>query len=268
MTRTMAEEASGDREIPKAELSAQLRDLGVEPGGVLLVHASFRAVRPIEGGPLGLIEALHAALGPRGTLVMPSMTEDDDRVFDPATTSARGMGIVADSFWRVPGVRRSNHFASFAASGPRAAEITADHPPVQPHGPESPVDRVRALDGQILLLGVGHDANTTVHLAECLAGVPYRRRHHYTVLRDGRPQRIDYDEIDHCCQRFALADDWLRERRLQRDGQVGYAAARLVRARDVVSVVVEALTADPLIFLHARAEGCAECDEARDSVPA
>jgi aminoglycoside N3'-acetyltransferase len=46
----MAEEAPGDREIPKAELIAQLRDLGVEPGGVLLVHASFRAVRPIEGG--------------------------------------------------------------------------------------------------------------------------------------------------------------------------------------------------------------------------
>ncbi|HET6222001.1 MAG TPA: AAC(3) family N-acetyltransferase, partial [Dongiaceae bacterium] len=166
----MAEEAPGDREIPKTHLIAQLRELGVEPGGVLLVHASFRAVRPIEGGPLGLIEALHAALGPRGTLVMPSMTDDDDRVFDPATTSARGMGIVADSFWRVPGVRRSNHFASFAASGPRAAGITADHPPVQPHGPESPVDRVRALDGQILVLGVGHDANTTVHLAECLAG--------------------------------------------------------------------------------------------------
>src|SRR4030095_3288836 len=121
----------------------------------------------IEGGPLGLIEALHAALGPRGTLVMPSMTDDDDRVFDPATTPAHSMGIVADSFWRLPGWRRSNLFASFAASGPHAVRITADHPPVQPHGPESPVDRVRALDGQILLLGVGHDANTTVHLAEC-----------------------------------------------------------------------------------------------------
>jgi aminoglycoside 3-N-acetyltransferase len=264
----MAGEVAGGRETTKAEVITQLRALGVESDGVLLVHTSFRAARPVEGGPLGLIEALRAALGPRGTLVMPSMTDEDDRVFDPATTPARGMGIVADSFWRLPGVRRSNHFASFAAAGRHAARITADHPPVQPHGPESPVDRVRALDGQILLLGVGHDANTTVHLAECLAGVPYRLRHHYTALRDGRPQRIDYGEIDHCCQRFALADDWLRQRRLQRDGQVGHAAARLVRARDVVSVVMEELTADPLTFLHARAEGCAECDEARDSVPA
>jgi aminoglycoside N3'-acetyltransferase len=199
----MVGEAAGGREITKAEMVIQLRELGVESGSVLLVHTSFRAVQPVEGGPLGLIEALQAILGARGTLVMPSMTDEDDRVFDRATTPARGMGIVADSFWRLAGVRRSNHFASFAAAGPHAAQITADHPPVQPHGPESPVDRVRALDGQILLLGVGHDANTTVHLAECLAGVPYRRRHHYTVLRDSRPQRIDYDEIDHCCQRFA-----------------------------------------------------------------
>jgi aminoglycoside N3'-acetyltransferase len=266
----MAGEAPDGRAISKAELINQLRTLGVEPGGVLLVHSAFRAVRPVEGGPLGLIEALQAALGPRGTLVMPAMTDDDDHVFDPATAPARGMGIVADSFWRSPGVRRSNHFAAFAAAGPRAAEITADHPspPAQPHGPESPVDRVRALDGQILLLGIGHVANTTIHLAECLAGVPYRLRHHYTAVRDGRPQRIDYDEIDHCCQRFALADDWLRARGLQRQGPVGHGVARLVRARDLVSVVVDRLMAEPLTFLHDPAEGCAECDAARVSMSA
>src|SRR5262245_56339680 len=246
----MAGGAADGRAISNAELIRQLHALGVEPGGVLLVHSAFRAVRPVEGGPLGLIEALQAALRPRGTLVMPAMTDDDDHVFDPATAPAQGMGIVADSFWRLPGVRRSNHFASFAASGPRAAEITADHPPppAQPHGPESPVDRVRALDGQILLLGIGHDANTTIHLAECLAGARYRLQHHYTELRNGLPQRIDYDEIDHCCQRFALADGWLRVRGLQHKGPVGHATARLLCARDLVSVVVDRLTAAPMTF--------------------
>ncbi|HET6519737.1 MAG TPA: AAC(3) family N-acetyltransferase [Geminicoccaceae bacterium] len=260
--------AGGVRELSRDELTAQLRELGVEPGGVLLVHASFRAVRPVEGGPRGLIEALRAALGPRGTLVMPSMTEDDDRAFDPATTPARSMGIVADTFWRLPGVLRSNHFASFAASGPQAARITADHPLAPPHGPESPVGRVLGLDGRILLLGVGHDANTTIHLAEHGAGVPYRVRRHCTVLRDGRPHRVEYQEIDHCCQRFALADRWLGERGRQHDGPVGHAPARLARARDVVNVVVDHLAADPLAFLHPRGGGCAECDEAWQGVRA
>src|SRR5262249_52301302 len=86
----------------------QLRALGGREGGVLLVHTSFRAVRPIEGGPLGLIAALRTAVGPSGTLVMPSMT-DGESVFDPKTTPTQAMGITAELFWRQPGVVRSTH---------------------------------------------------------------------------------------------------------------------------------------------------------------
>ena len=64
------------REISISETLAQLRALGVEAGDVLLVHASFRAAGPIEGGPSGLIEALGRSIDPGGTLVMPSWTGD------------------------------------------------------------------------------------------------------------------------------------------------------------------------------------------------
>jgi aminoglycoside 3-N-acetyltransferase len=111
----------------------------------------------------------------------------------------------------------------------------------------------------VLLLGVNHDADTTIHVAELLAGVPYRQPNQCTVLENGRPRRIEYGENDHCCLRFAFADDWLRERRLQREGLVGHAHARLVRARDVVTVVREHLAENPFVFLHPRGE-CAECD--------
>ncbi|MGH8546846.1 MAG: AAC(3) family N-acetyltransferase, partial [Gammaproteobacteria bacterium] len=110
------------------ELMAQLVGLGVKPGGVLLVHTSFSKVAPVEGGPHGLIAALRSVVGPEGTLVMPSMTDDDDHPFDPETTACKGMGVVADSFWRLPGVLRSNSPHAFAAVGPRAAQITAEHP--------------------------------------------------------------------------------------------------------------------------------------------
>ena len=65
-------------------LVGQLENLGVEEGGVLLVHTSFRAIRPVEGGPGGLIEALFERLGPQGTLVMPSWPEDANEPYDPA----------------------------------------------------------------------------------------------------------------------------------------------------------------------------------------
>ena len=254
-------------EISRAEIADQLLALGVKPGGVLLVHTSFRAVRPVEGGPLGLIAALRAALGPGGTLVMLSSSGDDDAPFDPAATPADpSLGAVADAFWRMPGVVRSGHFSAFSAIGPDAAAITADRLPVPPHIPESPVGRVHDLDGQVLLLGVGHDANTTLHLAELLASVPYRVPKYFTLLQDGRPVRIDYGENDHCCECFALADDWLRARGLQAEARVGHAHARLARARDVVSVARQNLARDPLLFLHPASAGCEQCDAARASV--
>lgn len=255
------------RELGRDVVAGQLRALGVREGGVLLVHTSFRAVRPVAGGPRGLIEALRDALGPAGTLVMPSWTEDDETPFDPASTrAAADLGIVADTFWRMPGVARSSHPFAFAAAGPRAAEITSGPLPLPPHIPESPVGRVHDMDGQVLLLGVNHDADTTLHLAELLAPVPYRLPKSITVLRDGRPTRLDYGENDHCCERFTMADAWLRERGLQAEGRVGHADARLVRARDVVAVALEHLSDDPLVFLHPPGAGCEECDDARQSV--
>ena len=105
-----------------------------------------------------------------------------------------------------------------------------------------------------------------LHLAELRAGVPYTVPKHCTVLRDGRPTRIDYEENDHCCERFSLADAWLRERGMQSEGRIGPAYARLARARDIVQVAVEQLERDPDVFLHPPSAGCAECDDARRSL--
>lgn len=258
-----------DTKLSQAEVSSQLRILGVRRGGVLLVHTSFRAVRPIAGGPAGLIAALRDALGPQGTLVMPSWSGDADEPFDPRTSaSADDLGIVAQTFWRLPGVRRSDHCQAFAAVGPQAATVTADPLPLPPHIPASPVGRVHDLNGQVLLLGVGHDANTTLHLAELLASVPYRTESWCTVLENGRPVQIRYGENDHCCARFALADEWLRGAGRQSEGQVGHAHARLADSRDIVALAIERLVADPLLFLHPLESGCSECAEARQSVSA
>jgi aminoglycoside N3'-acetyltransferase len=54
----MFTDESSKQELTIVEVSSQIRTLGVPSGGILLVHTSFRAVRPIKGGPLGLIERL------------------------------------------------------------------------------------------------------------------------------------------------------------------------------------------------------------------
>lgn len=252
-------------DINQSTLVDQLISLGVQPGGVLQVHTAFSKVRPVEGGPAGLIAALRAAMGPWGTLVMPSMFWEDDQLFDVASSPCPEMGVVADTFWRMPGVLRSDSPHAFAAAGPLAAKITAVHPPDVPHGTDSPVGRVHALDGQVLLLGVEHSADTMIHLGETLAGVRYRVPKHLMIRKDGAVVRLDYAESDHCCENFVRVDGWLDEQGLQRKGLVGHATARLARARDIVAVVVEHLRADETAFLHPLGVDEA-CDAARRSI--
>jgi aminoglycoside 3-N-acetyltransferase len=126
---------------------------------------------------------------------------------------------------------------------------------------------VHELGGQVLLLGVTHGENTTLHLAEAIAAVPYSVSHPCVVEVGGVASTVMIAETDHCCARFRLADDWLRARGLQREGTIGNADARLCDARDVVAVAVLHLESDPLVFLCPGGAGCDQCDAARASVP-
>jgi aminoglycoside 3-N-acetyltransferase len=254
--------------IEPGELAAQLRALGVRAGGTLVVHASFRAVGPVAGGPAGLIGALRDALGSGGTLVMPTMTGSrKGEPYDPRTTPTSDMGVVAETFWRMPGVARSDHpTSSFAATG-RWADLVVAPQPLEPvHGPDSPIGRVHALAGSVLLLGVGHNVNTTIHLAECLADVPYALTKWCTLIEDGRPVRRSFREQDHCTQRFALVEPPLRERGAQRESTVGRAGARLVASCAVVDAALDLLRASPTALLHPPGSGCEECEAAWGSI--
>jgi aminoglycoside N3'-acetyltransferase len=250
--------------VTRDELTRDLRALGVREGGVLLVHMSYRSVRPVDGGPGGVIDALRAAVGPAGTIVMPSWGEDDDMPYDPLSTPVSAdLGVTAEALRHVAGVRRTNHPFAFAAIGPHAERITRDPLPRPPHGPASPVGRVQELDGQVLLLGCGHDSNTTIHLGEVLGGAPYGVPKYCTVWEDGRAVRVDYEETDCCCTRFALMDEWLRARGAQSEGRIGHAHARLALSRDILVAAREAVERDSLVFLHDPEFGCDECNLAR-----
>jgi len=248
------------------QLLTQLRGLGVRRGGVLLVHTSFSRVGPVEGGPVGLIDALQEAVGPEGTLVMPTLSDGAD-VYDAATTPVFEMGICAELFRQQPGVLRSDHpGASFAARGPAAKRVCATQPLVPPHGIDSPVGRVYELGGQVLLLGVTHSASTMIHLAENLAPVPYSISHPCVVHVDGRPETQLIPEADHCCRGFERVATWLEPEGLEQRGEVGAGTATLADAQDIVRICLERLRAEPLLFLCAVGQPCVECEAARASV--
>ena len=93
-----------------------------------------------------------------------------------------------------------------------------------------------------------------------------RRQKDFTVSGAAGPERVDYDVTDCCCQPYSLADQWLNETGLRSAGHVGHARSRLMRAKDVIAAAVANLRRDPVIFLHPRGSGCAECEDAWRSI--
>jgi aminoglycoside 3-N-acetyltransferase len=173
----------------RASLAADLDRLGLKAGETVIVHSSLSALGWIAGGPVAVIQALLDILGPRGTLVMPAHSANltdpanwrappvpADWVdvirasmppYDPRLTPTGNMGQIAELFRTWPGVERSAHpNCSFAALGPQALRILSDHALDSPLGERSPLARLYDLDAKVLLLGVGFDRCTILHLAE------------------------------------------------------------------------------------------------------
>ncbi|MCT2548444.1 MULTISPECIES: aminoglycoside N(3)-acetyltransferase [Streptomyces] len=246
----------------RSRLAGQLTELGVERNGVLLVHASMSAVGPVSGGVRAMAGALRDALG-YGTLVVPAFTPENsdtsphylnrvrglgDRAreavrasmppFDPATSPAPSMGRLAEAVRLSEGAVRSGHpQTSFAALGPLARKLTADHSPDCHLGEESPLARLYDLRAQVLMLGTGFDTCTAFHLGEYRVPAPPRRSYRCVVTAGGRRRWWEYEDVALDDGDFAaLGADFARPGTgaTVRTGQVGSSTSRLFRIDDAV----------------------------------
>ena len=249
--------------ITPASLVQDLQTLGLQPGQVVLIHSSLSALGWVCGGPQAVIQALITVLGPDGTLVMPAHSGDwsDPALwnhppvpeawwetiriampaFDPDLTPTRGMGVIPETFRKFPEALRSRHpTLSFVALGPKATEITAEQALEDGLGERSPLVKLYDLGGVVLLLGVGHGNNTTLHLAERRAlGAGQVRYETGSPLRvNGKRQWVRY------WQPLLEADDFeqvgaaFEQGEGVRCGHVGQAEARLMEVRSLVDFAV------------------------------
>jgi aminoglycoside 3-N-acetyltransferase len=254
---------AGRGPVTVAMLVDDLTALGVESGKTLLVHSSLSSLGWVCGGPQAVIEALLTTLGRAGTLVVPThsgansdpaqweappvpepwwpIIRDQMPAFDPHLTPPRGMGQVPECLLRHPAARRSTHpQVSFAAVGHHAREITSGHRIDEQLGITSPLGRVYDLDGSVLLLGVGHDSNTSLHLAEYLAAWPSKHTHLQgaALLVDGERRWVTFTDLAIDEGDFPAIGGAFERTGLVVRGRVGHGDAALMPQRPLVDYAV------------------------------
>jgi len=239
-------------------LAADLRRLGVPAGGLVLAHVSLSALGWVVGGPVAVVQALLDVLGPRGTLVVPTYSGQNSEPaywrdppvpqpwwdtiraampgFHVKVTPTHGMGAVAEVLRNWPVARRSNHpTASFAAIGPLADQLTERHPLSPMLGASSPLARIGPADGLVLLLGVGHDRNTSLHLAEYGApGAALSARHGAAVSVQGERRWVTWPDLIFEHADFAALGAAYERTGAVRVGPVGHGTARLMPQTDLL----------------------------------
>ena len=248
-------------------LKADLLALGVQPGMVLLVHSSLSSVGWVCGGAVAVILALEEALGSTGTLIMPahstSLTEpsrwenppvpeswwevirQNVPAFDPDLTPTRAMGAIPETFRKQRGVIRSAHpHHSFCARGERAEKVVGNHLLPNGLGEGSPLARIYELDGWVLLLGVDHARNTSMHLAEYRSTYPSKKvqEEGAPVWIDGKRQWTTFEEINLDSSDFAqIGEDFLCAdgRNVVVTGRVGQADCQLMPQRQLVDFAAD-----------------------------
>ncbi len=250
--------------VTKQQLVGDLRRLGLKSGDSVLVHSSLSAIGRVEGGAETVIEALLEVLAPSGTLLMPSFNWLQP--YDPELPSR--MGAITEAFRRWPGVVRGVHPTHpVNAIGPRAEAFLRDHVKSPTAcGPDTPFGRLIITGGKILMLGVDHDRNTTMHSIEQEVEAPYLTDREASYLDSDRQVRTVFLRHNAGPHRdFIGLEAKLRAAGAQVTGKVGAAVARLVDAKAMREVMLAGFREDPALVLCDNAE-CEDCVRQRGAI--
>ena len=260
---------------------AKAADELAPPDCPLMVHASLRSfAAPIAGGADTLLDVL---LTRRRTVMVPAFTEPQFGLTAPAIVGPARNGIdyttlpaappppegapyAADCGLINPGlgvfpsvlisragaVRGGHPLNSFAALGPLADELIAAQNPVDVYGP---IRQLAAHAGLILLIGVGLNRMTALHLAEQQSG-----RHLFLRWARGADGQPSMFEVGSCSEGFPQLEPALHPH--VRTMVVGGSLWRAYPAKQTLAAATIAITEDQGIT-HCPDDDCLLC---RDSI--
>ncbi len=249
--------------ITQSSLVKDFEKLGLVAGDIVIVHSSMSKIGWIAGTSVAVVNALMEVLTLEGTLVMPTMTSDNTDpenwknppvpdewkqtirenmpAYNPKYSTSRGMGRVAETFRNYPGVLRSSHpQSSFAAWGKHKQEICGEHLLTPCFGENSPIEHLYNLDGKILLLGVDHQNNTSLHYAECKANFTNKpmQKQGAALFEDGKRVWKSFEDLDYDDEDFPqIGTDFEKAHKISQ-GKIGQADSKLIEIKELIDFAI------------------------------
>ncbi len=266
------------QDITKEGIKKDLKKLGIKPGDKLIIHSSLRSIGHVIGGADTVIDAVLETIGKQGLLMMPvfsySYEKGKGSVPYNKKISPSKTGYITEVFRKREDVVRSDHPThSVAVSGKDAEYYAAGHEATKgAFDDDTPLHKLALNKGRILLIGVGHEANSSIHVAEFLAGLPFLDMPNRTsygsgflVQRDdGNIEKIPFpSKMCGCSHGFGKVDDIRGIEKIQKTGYIGEAYSRLIEALPLISLLMGILKDKP-DFLLCADEGCEGCTGRRE----
>lgn len=255
--------------VTKAMIIDGLRNLGFNEQSIVLVHCSLRSFGTVDGGALAVCQALLEVCGtmllPAGTWDMtgivppPGLTRPNNasraaptwEAFDQTLERAvpfapdlpidRELGRIPETMRQhVPHTRSNHPLLSYLAVGQHAEVLVGAQRLDWPLGP---IEALTKLGGDVLLLGVDHTANTTIHLAEQHVG----RSRFYRYAKVANGVWAELPNIPGSSHRFGAIEPTLAEQ--THEVMIGSCRARRITAADVFAAATRLVQADPAALL-------------------
>ncbi len=251
----------GKPRVTKEEIKEGLRALGLGKGAIVGVHSSLSRFGYVEGGADAVIDAILETVGPQGSVVFPTYSNNRENLertpeeielgvtwkyrvlpYAPATASC-WTGRIPDTFRRRKGVvRGTNPTHSLSAVGPKKHDLA--------EGWGGLLD----LDGHILLLGVDLRCCSSMHLAERGVQLPERIMKRITPpaeLRERtRRENVHFGYGPYPA--FGLMEGPCSKHGIMRTCRIGEAEVKLLRLRELIDLYARALTDNPDMFYEGR----------------
>ena len=240
------------------------RDLGVEEGDTLLVHSSYKSFGEVEDGPQTVIRALEAALGPQGSLIMPTFNFDFNKglPWDVRTTPSK-MGVLTELVRKDPRARRVFHpFYSFAILG-KHADVLGGLRYKSAYERDSVFGKLRDLDGKIMVIGLSYnDSMTFFHHIEQMEGVDYRFLKQFTgevTDENGNTYTDTFEmlvrDIDKGVKTMVDPMGALMEKAgIIKSAKIGEADVKLMKANEVYEFTAREMKRDPHLLYYIEKE--------------